>query len=176
MRGRTTLPPRSWGHAAVFERWYRLGVELARSGEYAQALDPLERALAHARLQPGLGVTPHLRSFYGLALAHAEGDLDRGRRLCEEAVRACPMEAELYVNAARVYLLLPRKDLAVEALETALALEPDCAPAQRLLASLGRRRPPVFSFLPRQHPLNRYAGLLRARLLPSSRQRPGRSS
>ncbi|UCF66728.1 MAG: hypothetical protein JSV80_13210 [Acidobacteriota bacterium] len=146
------------------ERWYRRGAELARAECYAQALEPLEQALACSVHQPQLSFLASLRSFYGLTVAHLRGDVLRGRRLCEEAVRVRPMDPELYVNLARVYLRANRRDLAIEAAQTAAALNASHPAASELLVALGKRRPPVFAFLSRSHPINKYAGMIRHRL------------
>ncbi len=160
--GTTTIPepPVSPG-----ERWFRRGMELARIGRFHEALEPLEQALALSVEEPeSARYLRALRSWYGLVVALVRGDFARGRRLCEEAIADGPLDADLYVNLARVYLRGNRKQLAVEALDTALAIDPAHRQANRLRDQLGRRREPVFGFLSRSHPLNRYAGMVRARL------------
>ena len=146
------------------ERWFRAGAELVRIGRYQEALEPLEQALAYSVDEPNAPYMRALRSCYGIAVAMARGDVARGRRLCEDAIAGGPLDAELYVNLARVYLRSGRKDLAIEALETGHTIDPGHAGVVHMCAQLGRRKPPVFSFLDRRHPLNKYAGKLRHRL------------
>jgi len=159
--GSSTLPEAPLSPA---ERWFRRGMELARIGRYHEALEPLEQALALSVEEPNARYLRALRSWYGLVIALARGDFARGRRLCEEAIADGPLDPDLYVNLARVYLRGNRKQLAVEALDTALAIDPHHRQANRLRDQLGRRREPVFGFLDRSHPLNRYAGMVRNRL------------
>jgi tetratricopeptide (TPR) repeat protein len=151
--------------ASAVERWLQRGAELVRLGRFHEALEPLEQALAYSVDRPSGGFARSLRSYYGLAVALARGEVERGRRLCEEAIAGGALKADLYVNLARVYLRCERKQLAVEALLTALAVSPNDRTAWTLMAELGWRRPPVFRFLPRSHPVNRCAGLVRHRLL-----------
>lgn len=152
----------------VAERWYRLGADLARTGRFHEALQPLEQALAYSAEEPSAAFIRSLRSYYGLTIAIVRGDLSRGRRLCEEAILQGALDPELYINLATVYLHGGRKDLAVETIETGLSLNPGESTLKRLRFQLGTRRRPVFPFLSRSNPLNRYAGILRHRLQTTS--------
>lgn len=161
---------RPLGPPTASERWFRVGADLARLGRYSDAVEPLEQAMAYSLNDAHPDLLRPLRSFYGLALALGAGDWGRGRRLCEDAIADGTLDPELYVNLARVYLQLGRRDLAIEALETARAVDPEYRLALQLLQQVGQRRPPVFSFLTRSNPLNRLAGKLRHRLKHSERQ------
>ncbi|MBP7146501.1 MAG: tetratricopeptide repeat protein [Acidobacteria bacterium] len=156
---RPTRPP------SAAERWFRAGAELVRIGRYPEAVEPLEQALAYSVDEPNASYMRSLRSCYGIAVAMARGDVARGRRLCEDAIAGGPLDAELYVNLARVYLRAGRKDLAIEALETGRTMDSRHPGVLHMCAQLGQRKPPVFAFLDRGHPLNKYAGKLRHRLL-----------
>jgi tetratricopeptide (TPR) repeat protein len=150
--------------ATPAERWYQHGMELVRRGRLSDALEPLEQAMAYSAEEPDAHFLRPLRSYYGLAVALTRGELLRGRRLCEESIAGGPLRADLYVNLARVYKKAGRKQLAVEALLTALSVTPNDRAAWTLMAELGWRRPPVFGFLPRRHPVNKYLGLVRHRV------------
>ncbi|MDH3283776.1 MAG: hypothetical protein OEQ13_03480 [Acidobacteriota bacterium] len=155
--GRLTPP-------SIAERWFARGEELVRESRYRESLHPLEQALSCLVLQPEPPFLPTLRSCYGVALAHARNDVARGRRLCEESVYLEPDNPELYINLARVCVRAGRRELAVAAAETALALAPGHAPATRMIGEMGLRSSPVFPFLGRGNPLNKYAGIIRHRL------------
>ncbi len=161
---RTAMTSRPPAPPSAAERWYRLGADLARVGRFQDALQPLEQALAYSVEETQVPYLNALRSYYGLAVAMARGDADRGRRICEEAVMSDRGDPQLIVNLAQVYLRGSRKDLAIEAVKTALALNPKHKPAAALRDQLGVRRPPVFAFLARTNPLNRMAGRLRFRI------------
>jgi len=159
---RTTRPP------SAAERWYRHGVELVRAGRYHEAIEPLEQALAYSADEPDAPWAAPLRSYYGLAVAFGRGELARGRRLCEEATSGSTLRSDLFTNLAQIYLRQARRRLAVEALITALSLEPRDRLAWEMLAELGVRRPPVLRFLSRRHPINRALGVVRHRIFGSS--------
>ncbi|MFN7966706.1 MAG: tetratricopeptide repeat protein [Acidobacteriota bacterium] len=157
----SSRPP---GPQSATERWFNVGVELARNGRYTQALEPLEQAMAYSINEPASSAYARpLRSYFGLAVALGRGDIVRGRKLCEEAISDGTLDVELYVNLARVYLKANRKDLAIEAIDTARAIDPDHLVVNGLFKQLGERRSPVFTFLDRSHPINVVAGKLRHR-------------
>lgn len=156
----TKLPPRP---PSAAEMYFKSGVELARGGRFHEALEPLEQAMAYSVSDPGAAFLKPLRSWYGLVVAMARGDVVRGRRLCEEAIADTPRDPELYLNLAQVFVRAGRRDLAMESLNTALAIDRHFKPSWTLLEQLGRRRPPVFRFLRRGHPFNKWAGRLRHR-------------
>ncbi|GAB4373306.1 MAG: tetratricopeptide repeat protein [Acidobacteriota bacterium] len=159
---RTTRPP------SAAERWYRHGADLVRAGRYLEAIEPLEQALAYSAEEPEAPWAAPLRSYYGLALALGRGELARGRRLCEEATAGSTLRSDLFTNLARIYLRQANRRLAVEALVTALSIQPRDREAWELLAGLGVRRPPVVRFLSRSNPINRALGAVRHRLFGSS--------
>lgn len=157
-----SLPPRP---PSAAEMYFKTGVELARAGRYHEALEPLEQAMAYSVSDPAAAYLKPLRSFYGMVVTLVRGDVARGRRLCEEALADNPRDPELYLNLAHIFAHIGRREMAIEALHTALAIDPGFRPSQDLLDRLGRRRRPVFKFLRRGHPLNRWAGRLRHRYL-----------
>ncbi len=148
------------------ERWFRLGADLARVGRFKEALEPLEQALAYAVEDRDRAFLREMRSFYGMTIALIRGEIARGRRLCEEAILGGSRDPQLFVNLAQVYFRADRRDLAVETLRSALALDAAHHGARTLMAQLGARRAPVFTFLPRAHPINKVAGKLRHKLRP----------
>lgn len=147
------------------ERWYKRGAELARLGRYHEAVEPLEQALAYSGEESDPNFQRALRSYYGLSIAMAHGELLRGFRLCNDAIKKGPLRADLYMNLARVAIKSGRKNLAVESLWTALSISPRDRSAWTLMAQIGYRRPPVLEFLPRDNTINKYLGLIRHRVL-----------
>lgn len=160
----STMPPGA--SPSVAELWFRHGHQLFQEGRLHEALEPLEQALAYSVTEQRAAFMRKLRSCYGVTVALVNGQVGRGRRLCEEAITDAPLDADLYANLARVYAAGKRRDLAIEALETALTIDPAHAGAAHQFAQFGRRRPPVFPFLGRNHPLNRVAGRIRHNWAP----------
>jgi hypothetical protein len=74
-------------------------------------------------------------------------------------------QAQLYLNLAEVYATAGRRDDAVEALQSGLKFARRDIRLTIAMNKLTHRRPPVFSFLARKHPLNRHLGILRHRTL-----------
>ncbi len=150
---------------SIAQRWYARGEELVRASRYRDALHPLEQALSCLVGESEPPFLVSLRSCYGVALAHARNDTARGRQLCEESVYLEPDNAELYINLALVCVRAGSRKVAVSAVDTALVLAPGHKQAIRMIRDLGLRRAPVFPFLQRGNPLNKYAGMIRHRYL-----------
>ncbi len=149
---------------SIADRWFAHGRALALDGRFRDALEPLERALAYSVDESDLGYLARLRSWLGVTIAMTGGSATRARNLCEEAVYVRPRDAELYVNLARVFVHADRRDLAIACCQTAIALAPDHEGAVGIIRQFGLRRKPVFGFLDRSNPVNKYVGLLRHRL------------
>lgn len=132
------------------------GVAAAEAGNTLLALMHFEEA--SRTLQP-----PLLKSYLGYCLTREKKDAQKGIALCEEALRLEPANSLHYLNLARIFLLVGRKPKAIAMLRKGLKFQRNKAIIE-LLQSLGVRREPVFSSLPRDHPLNRYAGILLCRL------------
>jgi len=125
-------------------------------------------ALAAARdfrrlVEDGSGEPQHL-SYHGLLVALTEGKLEEGRRLCERALGAAAYDPEMYLNLARVHFRAGQKTNAVEVLRKGLRVDADDPTLRRELQKVNPRAAPTFDFLTRDHPVNRYLGLTRARL------------
>ena len=103
---------------------------------------------------------PRVLSNYGLTLVLVEGDRQRGIRFCEEALRRGLQTTETLVNLAKALVVTRNKEQAVRALRKAMDLAPDDQRVGAEFASLGLRRPPPLSFLPRDFWLNKWIGKL----------------
>ncbi len=160
----STIPPRGGGSPSVAELWFKHGYQLFQEGRLHEALEPLEQALAYSVGEPRGLYMRKLRSCYGVVVAVVNGQVGRGRQLCEEAITDAPMDPELYTNLSKAYLAGSRRDLAIEALNTALSIDGRFRPAVEQMGALGHRRPPVFPFLERSHPINKVVGKIRHRL------------
>jgi Flp pilus assembly protein TadD len=107
---------------------------------------------------------PYFLSYYGLALGQASRSWEEAEALCLAALRMRRQVPQLYLNLAELYRSRGRVADAVETLTEAMrytARDPQVISA---LAHYGTRRPPVFSFLPRQHPMNVLLGRFRHRV------------
>jgi hypothetical protein len=91
--------------------------------------------------------------------------VDRGLSLCKSALRDAPDSPDLYHNLARVLLASGRKSEAFRYVRRGLMVDPRHAPLLMEWRRLGVRRGPVLPFLPRRHPVNRWLGRLRGKLV-----------
>lgn len=106
---------------------------------------------------------PRVVSWYGVTLVLVEKNSNLGMLLADQAVRVMGPLPELALNQARVAVALGQREHAVRALERGLEASPGHPTLTAARVALGRRRRPVFPFLPRSNALNRWVGRLRHR-------------
>lgn len=135
---------------------FRLGSEALEMKDYATARRYLSAAVARER-------SPNHLSQYALALAAHTKDIDESITLCQEAVKQDPKNPEHFLRLGTIYLLANRKKEAIRIFR--LGLRVGKSPIiSRWLQVLGDRKKPVFPFLARTNPLNKYLGKLRMSL------------
>jgi Flp pilus assembly protein TadD len=110
---------------------------------------------------------PFYMSYLGLALAAAQQKWEQAEDLCYSAIRMKRHQAELYLNLAEVYRLQDKRQDAVETLMEGYSLTKRDPRIGKALRKYGIRKPPVFSFLDREHVLNKSFGKIRYRVLKS---------
>jgi tetratricopeptide (TPR) repeat protein len=115
-----------------FESWANLGACLLALGDPRGAVDALTRSLA---LRPDQPAARARLADAQAAAGHGREGLSAARALA----RAAPYDPLVRITIARLEDLLGRPQAAVEALQEALALDPDCAPALLALADLLER-------------------------------------
>lgn len=131
-----------------------------RTEEYAPAMEVFEQHL------PRLSAGSHddklfaasALSYYGVCLAVVRRRYSEGAKYCRLSLRVHPREAEHYANLARVYLEANDRRQTVQALERGLRYDSENRELNRIFDLIGRRRPPVIRFLPRDFFLNRWLG------------------
>lgn len=141
---------------AEAEQLVAKGVEALGRGHVYLALVCFEQAIRLERSAPACS---------GLAYCLAKG---RGRypeavALGREAISLEPGNPLHYYHLGRVHILAGERHEAISVLRQGLQQEmsPEII---RELDGLGARKPPVFSKLPRSHPLNKFFGRLLSRL------------
>jgi len=132
------------------------GAALLREKNPLGALACFEKAYA-------LKITPAVQSYLGLCMATERGKISDGIRLCLEAIAQDPGNPLHYLNLGKIYLKAQRKSDCLDVLRRGLS-HGDDPEVRELLERIGMRKPPVFSFLPRGHFLNRYTGFILSRL------------
>jgi tetratricopeptide (TPR) repeat protein len=135
--------------------------------EFKEGLDNLHnrfprQGLVHLKRAVELDKdNPFYRSYLGLAVAKVEGNTAEAENLCYDAMKKQRNQPELYLNLAEVYRLADKKEDAIDCLTTGLKLTRQDARLAEALEKMGRRRPPVLSFLDRRNFLNVQLGKIR---------------
>ncbi len=140
-------------------REFKTGLSYLRDNFASRALQHIQRA---AELERN---NPYYMSYLGVALARTQQKWADAERMCDAAVRMKRNQAQLYLNLAEVYMAADRKEDAREALLSGMKYARRDIRLNIAMAKLTPRRPPVFTFLERKHPLNRHFGMLRHKAL-----------
>ncbi len=153
-------------------------IRLTRDEKFGEALPVFESNLP--RLSGGTIADKRLAaaafSYYGLCVAVVRRKYSQAVEYCNVSLKANFMDPDHRANLAQVYLERGDRRKAVETLSAGLRLEPRNTQINRIFDRIGRRQPPVISFLSRDHPLNVWLGKRRAQTAPdrSRRRRPQR--
>jgi len=78
------------------------------------------------------------------------------------SLKANFMDADHRANLAMVYLERNDREKAIQTLHEGLRLQPKNRQIQKIFREIGRRRPPVLRFLPRDNPINVWLGRRRS--------------
>lgn len=144
---------------AAAEAEFKQGMALYRNGYLGKALDKLQAAVELDKQNPTYV------SYAGLLVALAQQNYQVAEELCHTATRMDRKDVQCWLNLAEVYVRAGQKGDAVEALTVGMQYTKRDVRLLRALRKLGVRRAPVFSFLERQHFLNKHLGKLRHRIL-----------
>ncbi len=146
------------------EKYFELARKALEEEGYKTALAHLEKALE-------LHDKPEWHSYVGLCIAMERGDFLVGEHLCLASIEHDESNPVHYLNLGKVYLSAGNKRKALETLCKGMALGGN----EKILSlyfQLGTRNPPVFRFLKRSHPFNKYMGILLHRRALFSRGLP----
>jgi tetratricopeptide (TPR) repeat protein len=150
---------------ASAEGMFRLGLAHLGRRAHQEAAACFQRAVDLDREAPSASTRMRYISFLGLAVSMLDGRSNEAVELCRRAVKRQFYDPDLLCNLGIVYLRQRQRGPAFHCFERGLKLRPN---HPRILAELGRhasRGRPMFGFLPRDHTVNRLAGLLRFRLI-----------
>lgn len=140
----------------TFDALLRKGERALQNGETLVAL--LQFEMAHA-MRPLPGVKAKL----AFCLAKERRQYQQAMALCREALQAEPDNPDHYYQLSRIYMVAGQKRQAIKSLRKGLKFKRH-QPIIDELNRLGTRKEPVFPSLPREHILNRSAGILFTRL------------
>lgn len=134
-------------------------IDLTKEGRYAEALPIFVQyipSLTSNFSDKRLAAASF--SFYGLCVAKVERRYRQAVEYCETSLKADRFDANHRANLARIYLEADDRKKAVEALQDGLGVDPGHASLHKIWSSIGKRRPPVLSFLERDNPINIWLG------------------
>lgn len=137
------------------------GIDLCRAEQWQEGLFWLSSVVDCEADEDSL--PPLMFAFLGHCMARLEGQHEEGIRLGRRALELELHQPEAYVLLARTYLLIDDRRQAFTTTQSGLQVDSENPDLLELRQMLGERRRPVFTFLPRQHFLNRYAGRIRHR-------------
>ena len=126
-------------------------------------LSSFDTAMTH--LEEALQIAPNNATYlshYGLCVATDSHDFEAARKLCQRAIKMSPADPVNRVNRGRVLRLEGDNRLAYEAFIKAWKQDKSHPAAASELSRMGIRRPPVLTFLARDHWLNIRLGRIRA--------------
>jgi tetratricopeptide (TPR) repeat protein len=132
------------------------GNQALSSGDTLVAL--LQFETAHAIEQQ-----PTIKSKLAYCLAIERRQFQQAMHLCREALEIDPGNPEHYYHLGRIYIIAGQKRRAIKTLRKGLKFKRHQGIIDEL-TRLGARKEVVFSSLPREHILNRSAGLLLSKL------------
>jgi len=134
------------------EGLFKKGLEALTEGNTLSALSYLEKAI-------NIDNSPIISSYYAFCIAKARGQVSKAVSLCEEAIKREPQNSQLYLNLGRIYLIDNNKTDAIKTFREGLNYEAN----QQIVDELNRlviRKPPIFPFLKRSNPINKYLGII----------------
>jgi len=128
------------------------GKELLKSGDRLRALNMFEKSYE-------LAPNTECRSYLGMLTGIERGLIKKGIDLCRTAIEEDPNNPIHYLNLGKLLYMVERKSEAVDLLVKARTIAPS-EEVDSWIRNLGQRKRPVFPFLTRRNPLNRYTGLM----------------
>lgn len=152
---------------------FLLGCTYLKETNYREALVYFRRLLAAYEEDSSAVVPAELLSYFGLALALGENRISEAVTYCTTAIKKEFYHPEFYVNLARVYLKANRRSSAVAVLYKGLRIDGENPGILAELRKLGIRRKPLLSFLTRGNVINKYLGLMTARLRAKDKKSHG---
>lgn len=138
------------------EALFTKGLEALNRGNTVVALTWFEKSW---QINP----TPTACSYFAYCMAKERGQIKKAISICAKALQDAPDNHIIYLNLGKIYLLAGNKTGAIQILREGLDNGEDPLLIAEL-SRLGTRKPPVFSFLPRNNSLNKFVGRILCKL------------
>ena len=142
------------------EEYKELGFAYIKEKNWKAALKALRESEKRFSEESPDGVPPQLLSALGLCIAMAENKIQDGVHYCELAIDSEAFEPQFYYHLGMVYIKAHNKRKALSSFYNGLKLNPSHSKIRKQLHAMGVRKHPLFSFLGRDHFLNKFLGKL----------------
>ena len=136
---------------------------LISKGDHALNTGDTLVALVQFEMAHAIDPRPTVKAKLAYCMARERKQYQQAMALCREALESEPDNPEHYYQLSQVYLVAGQKNKAIKSLRKGLKFRRH-QPSIDELNRLGYRRPPIFNSLPRDHVLNRAAGILLSKL------------
>ncbi len=135
---------------------FRKALEAMNNNQQYLALNLFEKARI-------MDSDPLYRSAKALCVAMVRRSFSEAAHLCRDAIKSEPANPVHYLYMGKIFLLAGQKCKAIKVFQDGLKYgrNPELIAE---LEKLGMRKTPVFRFLPREHPLNKFSGLVLSRI------------
>jgi tetratricopeptide (TPR) repeat protein len=133
--------------------------DLLRKGESALQEDDTLVALLQFERAYAIEPLPGVKSRLAYCMAKERHQYQQAMALCQQALQEEPDNPDHYYQLSRIYVTAGKKGRAIKSLRKGLKFKRH-QPSIDALNQLGFRKTPPFSSLPREHILNRIAGIL----------------
>ena len=135
---------------------------LIRKGERALENNDTLVALLQFEMAHAIEPQPRLKSKLAYCMAVERHEYKQAMTLCREALQAEPDNPDHYYQLSRIHIASGQKRQAIKSLRKGLKFKRHQLIIDELIR-LGARKEPVFTSLPREHIINRSAGILFAK-------------
>jgi tetratricopeptide (TPR) repeat protein len=142
--------------AITGEKPFITGIAALASGRPAEALECF-------RIEVEANGSPVASSYLAYCLARQNGTYRDSISRCMEALKEEPRAPEIFLNLGRIYILSGHKRSALRSFQLGLRYGKN-AEINHELKRLGHRKRPPFTFLPRNHVINKFMGKILSRI------------
>lgn len=143
---------------------FNKAIELLKKNKSREAFGLVKELIKNAN-SALYEVEPKCLFYYGYLIGIVDHNYILAIDLCNQALKKEAVHPDFYLNLAKLYILVNNRNMALKLLHRGLKIDNSNQEIINLINELGIRRKPVFSFLKREHPVNKVAGKIRSSFL-----------
>ncbi len=142
------------------EDFFEQALKLIKAGKSREAFELLKKLVENAPSSI-YEIEARYLSYYGYLTGMVAHNYQRGIELCNEAIKREFFHPDFYLNLGRLHLAINNKGMAVKTFYKGLRIDRTNKGLIEEIKKLGVRKKPIFSFLGREHPVNKLVGKIR---------------